>query len=650
MRYLSIDLETYSSKELKRTGVYPYAGSPDFEILLFGYAVDDEPIQVVDLANGGAIPDEIIEAITDSTIIKTAFNAAFERVCLSKYLGLSEYLSAESWQCTMVQALYLGLPASLDQAAKVLKVGAKLSEGKDLIKYFCTPCKPTAINGYRTRNRSYHDPEKWERFKQYNFRDVEVERQVRQMLVKFPVPDNEWRMWVLDQTINDRGILVDKELVEHAICCDEQHKAEATEEAILLTGLEKPSSVSQLKNWLYVKEGLETEKLTKDTVPELVKKTDSKTVKRVLELRQELAKTSVRKYTAIKNALCSDGKVRGLLQFYGARTGRWAGRIFQPQNLPRISLSNLELTAARNLLKSGQYEMLDTLFKSTPDVLSQLVRTVLIASEGQIFHVVDFNSIEALLLAYYAEEKWALDVFYAGGDIYAHTASRMYDKPVSTISKESPERARGKVGCLACGYQGGIGAIQKFVKSGEMTEDEMREIVYGWRDANPNIVKFWKQFDEAATEAIVARTTVKVTRGISFEFTRGMLFMHLPNGRRLSYPKTKIERHPVHGRDAISFEGINSVTKKWGTQFTYSGKLVENAIQAIARDCLAVAMERSEAAGYPILLTVHDELITQTADSFGSAKELAEIVTQPISWAPGLKLRASGDTTNYYCK
>ncbi len=483
-----------------------------------------------------------------------------------------------------------------------------------------------------------------------NHHDVEVERQVRNMLSRFPVPENEWRLWTLDQRINDRGVLVDSKLVDHAIHCDEQHKAKATEEAILLTGLDNPSSVYQLKNWLYVKEGIQAEKLTKDTVPELVKQTGSKTVKRVLELRRELAKTSVRKYTAMKNALCFDGKVRGLLQFYGARTGRWAGRIFQPQNLPRISLSNLDLTTARNLLKSGEYEMLDALYRSTPDVLSQLIRTVLIASEGQIFHVVDFNSIEALLLAYYAEENWALDVFYAGGDIYAYTASRMYDKPVSTITKESPERARGKVGCLACGYQGGIGAIQKFVKPGEMSEDEMREIVHGWRDANPNIVKFWKQFNESVTEAIAARTTVKVTNGISFEFSNGMLFMHLPSRRRLSYPKVKIEPHPVHGRDAISFEGINSVTKKWGKQFTYSGKLVENAIQAIARDCLAVAMERSEEAGYPILLTVHDELITLTAETFGSADNLAEIVTQPIAWAPGLKLRASGDSTDYYCK
>lgn len=650
MKVLSIDLETYSSAELKKTGVYPYAGSPNFEILLFGYAIDDDPVKVVDLASGEVIPDEIIAAITNPTIIKTAFNASFERVCLSKYLGLSDYLSADSWQCTMVHALYLGLPASLGQVAKVLQVGEKLSEGKELIKYFCTPCKPTAANGGRTRNLPYHAPDKWERFKQYNLRDVEVERQVRTMLSRFPVPQSEWQLWSLDQEINDRGILVDNKLVENAIHCDEQHKTRAMQEAIDLTGVDNPGSVHQLKNWLYVKDGLDVDKLTKETVPELIKKTGSESVKRVLELRQQLAKTSVRKYTAMKNALGQDRRVRGLLQFYGARTGRWSGRIFQPQNLPRITLPHIDLTTARNLLKSGQYEMVDWLFKSTPDVLSQLVRTVLIASEGHVFHVVDFNSIEALLLAYYAGENWALNVFYAGGDIYAHTASRMYNLPVQGITKESAERARGKLGCLACGYQGSIGAIQKFVKPGEMTEDEMKEIVYGWREANPNIVKFWRQFEEAAREAIATKTSVPVTKGIGFKVQSGMLFMDLPSGRRLTYPKVRIEPHPVHGREAICFEGINSVTKKWDKQFTYSGKLVENCIQAIARDCLAEAMHGAKAAGYPILLTVHDELITQTAESFGSANELAEIVTRPIEWAPGLKLRASGDSSSYYCK
>lgn len=650
MRILSIDLETYSSVELKRTGVYPYASSPDFAVLLFGYAWDNDPIRVVDLTQGEKIPPDVTEAIFDPGITKSAFNAAFERVCLSHHFGLTEFLTPDSWQCTMVHALYLGLPRSLDQVAKVLQVGEKLSEGKDLIKYFCCPCKATKVNGGRTRNMPWHNPEKWERFKQYNLRDVEVERQVRGKLIRFPVPEAEQLLWALDQRINDRGVLVDINLVRHAITCDEQHKAQATKEAVELTGLENPASVQQLKDWLLAEDGIKVDSLSKTTVPALLKQTESDTVKRVLELRQELAKTSVRKFTAVRTAVCRDGRVRGLLQFYGARTGRWAGRIFQPQNLPRISFSPQELGMARDLLASGDYEMIDLLFKSTPEVLSQLVRTILIASAGHILHVVDFSSIEALLLAYYAGEHWALDVFNAGGDIYAHTASRMYGKPAKEITKESPERARGKVGCLACGYGGGVKAIQKFVKPGEMTEEEMQEIVTGWREANPSIVRFWRQVEDAAKEAIAAKTRVPVTKGIGFEYSGGMLFMRLPSGRRLTYPRARMAPHPKFDWPAISFEGVNSLTKKWEQQFTYSGKLVENAIQAIARDCLAIAMPRVEAAGYEILLTVHDELITETAKGRGSVKELAQIVSQPISWAPGLLLRASGESSYFYAK
>lgn len=650
MRTLGIDLETYSSVELKKTGVYPYAGSPDFEILLLGYAVDDEPVKVVDLANGEAIPAEIVDAITDPGVLKAAFNAAFERICLSRHLGLSEFLSPDSWRCTMVHSSYLGLPNNLDQVAKVLKVSEKLAEGKDLIKYFCSPCKTTIANGGRARNQPHHSPEKWERFKLYNVRDVEVEREVRNKLSGHDVPREEHRLWALDQRINDRGVLVDTGLVEHAITCDEQHKARVMEEAITLTGLDNPGSVQQLKAWLLAAEGLEVDKLTKETVPMLLKQTGSESVRRVLQLRQELAKTSVRKYTAMRNAVNRDGRVRGLLQFYGARTGRWAGRIFQPQNLPRIFFSEKDLETARGLLKSGNYETLNLLFRSTPEALSQLVRTVLTASKGHVLHVVDYSSIEALLLAYYADEIWVLDVFKSGGDIYVHTAARMYDKPASTITKDSPERGRGKLGCLACGYGGGVGAIKKFVKPGEMTEEEMQDIVSGWRSANPNIVALWKQVEAAAREAIAAKTEISVGKGIGFDFKGGMLFMILPSGRRLAYPRTRIEPHPAHGGDTICFEGINSLTKKWERQFTYSGKLVENAIQAIARDCLAAAMPRVEAAGYQILLTVHDELITQTLEGQGSAKELAEIVTRPIAWAPRLTLRASGESSYYYCK
>lgn len=650
MRTLSVDIETFSNLELKKTGVYSYAGSPDFEILLFGYAWDDDSVEVVDLVNGDKIPNEVVDAIICGTAKISAFNAQFERVCLSRYFKVPGYLSPDSFTCTMVHSLYLGLPSSLDQTAKVLKVGEKIAEGKVLINYFCSPCKPTKVNVGRTRNLPQHDPEKWELFKEYNRRDVEVEREVRKKLSRFSVPESERRLWVLDQQINDRGILVDVDLVQHAIACDEQHKARTMEEAIALTGLDNPGSVQQLKAWLMDVDGLEVAFLNKASVPELLKQTESDTVKRVLELRQELAKTSVRKYAAMKNALCDDGRVRGLLQFYGARTGRWAGRIFQPQNLPRIVFSQSDLSMSRQLLKLGQYETLDMLYRSVPEVLSQLVRTILVAAENHIFHVVDFSSIEALLLAYYAGEQWALEVFNAGGDIYIHTASRMYDLPVAAITKDSAERARGKVGCLACGYQGSIGAIQKFVKPGEMTEEEMRDIVSGWREANPHIVAFWKRMEDAAREAIQFRTRVPVDKGIGFECKDGMLFMQLPSGRKLSYPSAKLEPHPTFNSDAISFQGMNNVTKKWERQFTYSGKLVENAIQAIARDCLAHAMYQAEAAGYPILLTVHDELITQTAADFGSVKELASIVTCPIPWAPGLKLRASGDSTHYYCK
>ncbi len=643
MTTLRIDLETYSSVDLKTSGVYAYVDSPDFEILLFGYAFDDDPVKIIDLLDFEDIPDHVQAALTDPAITKQAFNAAFERTCLAKHLGRP--MDPKQWRCTAIHALYLGLPNYLGGVAKVLNLEAqKDTAGTNLIKYFSVPCKPTKTNGQRTRNYPHHAPEKWEQYKAYCVQDVVVERDISKVLDKHPVPDSEWRLWALDQQINDRGVRLDPILVENAITCDAQYKRKLMAEAVELTGLDNPNSGAQIKAWLLEAEGIEVESLTKDTVPLLLDQAESDTTKRVLELRQELSKTSVKKYQAMERAICGDGRVRGLLQFYGAgRTGRWAGRLVQVQNLPRNYLK--DLATARQLILEGNYELLEMLFGSVSDVLSQMIRTAFIPSDGNTFRVSDFSAIEARVIAWLADEQWRLDVFATHGKIYEASAAQMFKIPIELVSKD--DRQRGKVAELALGYGGGpnalitMGALDKGIR-----EDELQPLVDAWRKASRMIVKLWKDTERAAIAAVeTPGRTVKLHHGISFQYTGGTLFCRLPSGRKLAYFNPRLEEG-TYGKQ-LSYEGVND-KKQWARLRTYGGKLVENIVQAVARDCLAESMLRLDDAGYQIAMHVHDEVIDDS--SFGSLDEMCSIMGQPISWAPGLPLRADGFETEFYKK
>ncbi|CAM4183136.1 DNA polymerase [Paenibacillus alkaliterrae] len=573
MTTLIIDIETYSSVDLIKCGVYKYVDSPDFEILLFGYTFDDDPVHVVDLLDFETLPDNVYDALTDPAVTKTAFNANFERTCIAKWFHMP--MEPEQWRCTAVHALYLGLPNYLDGVAKVLGLEAqKDTAGKNLIKYFSLPCKPTKANGGRTRNYPHHDPIKWLSYKAYCGQDVVVERDISQVLEQHPIPDSEHRLWALDQKINDRGVRLDPQLVTHAIACDEQYKEKLMAEAVELTGLDNPNSGPQIKAWLLEAEGLEVDSLTKDTVPLLLDQVESNTAKRVLELRQELSKTSVKKYQAMERAICSDSRVRGLLQFYGAgRTGRWAGRLVQVQNLPRNYLSDLGL--ARQLLIEGNYELLELLFASVPDVLSQLIRTTFVPSDGNTFGVADFSAIEARVIAWLAGEQWRLDVFATHGKIYEASAAQMFKIPLDEVTKD--DRQRGKVAELALGYQGGpnalitMGALDKGLK-----EEELQPLVDAWREANPAIKRFWYAVGDAAVKAVEEQRTVKLNHGISFIYTPGTLFCQLPSGRRLAYFKPRLE-DGSYGKKQLSYEGVND-KKQWVRLRTYGGKLVENCL------------------------------------------------------------------------
>jgi len=653
MTILSLDLETYSNADISATGAYRYVDDSNFQILLLAYAFDDDPVQVVDLAQGEHIPIEIVEAIHDTTIMKAAFNANFERLCFSRYLNYEDgYLSPEGWYCTMVQALNLGLPGSLKSVGEVLGLAEdkkKLATGKALIKYFCCPCKPTKVNGGRIRNLPEHAPEKWELFKEYNGQDVEAERAIRKKIEFFKQPIEERQLWCLDQQINDRGVKIDLDLVNNAIACDEQHKTRTFAESVQLTGLDNPNSGAQLKDWLRTAAGIDVTSLTKDTVPGIIEQTDNETVKRVLGLRQELSKTSVKKYAAMQNALCQDGRVRGLLQFYGAnRTGRWAGRLVQVQNLPQNHLPDLDV--ARNILKSGDYDWLEFLYGDVQSVLSQLIRTAFTPADGHRFMVADFSAIEARVIAWMAGEQWRLEVFATHGKIYEASAATMFHVPVESIDKHSPLRQKGKVAELALGYQGGPKAMERMgaLKMG-LNEDELQPIVTAWRKANPAIVKLWKNVEEAAIKAITKRTRVEVTKGLSYEYARGLLLAHLPSGRCLAYCKPRLEANKF-GREAIHYDGMNQETKQWTKLSTYGGKLVENAVQAIARDCLRDAMIRLDDAGYKTVMHVHDEVIADMPDDVGSLDDMYDIMGQPVKWAPGLLLKADGFEHGYYRK
>ena len=659
IKTLSLDLETYSSVSLKKAGVYPYAESPDFEILLFGYSVNGGPVQVVDIACGEQIPAPVLSALTDDTVIKWAFNASFERICLSYWLqrhhpehfknysipedSVRNYLNPEAWRCSMVWSAYMGLPLSLEGAGAVLRLDdQKLSEGKDLIRYFCVPCAPTKSNGGRTRNLPEHAPDKWALFKKYNQRDVEVEMAIQQKLRRYPVPDFVWEEYHLDQEINDRGIAIDMDIVENAICLDERSKAELSDKMKSCTSLENPNSVIQLKTWLS-EHGMKTDTLGKKAVTAMIKDAPAD-LRKVLELRLQLSKSSVKKYTAMQDTLCADGRARGMFQFYGAnRSGRWAGRHIQLQNLHQNHLTDLE--EARSLVKAGDYDALQLLYEDIPDTLSQLIRTAFIPKEGYKFIVSDFSAIEARVLSFLAGETWRMEVFETGGDIYCASASQMFHVPVEKHGRNAHLRQKGKIAELALGYGGSIGAL-KAMGALEMglQEEELQPLVASWRESNPKIVQFWWDVDRAAKEAIQLRTET-VTHGIRFIYQSAMLFIELPSGRRLSYVKPRMGENRFGG-ESITYEGTGG-TKKWERIESYGPKIVENITQAISRDILAYAMKTLSHCF--IVAHVHDELIIECPQAV-SLEAICDQMGRTPPWIEGLALRADGYETMFYKK
>jgi DNA polymerase len=663
MKTLSIDIETYSGYDLSKCGVYKYAESPDFEILLFGYSVDNGDVQVIDLAAGEHLPPEIINALTDDNVQKWAFNANFERVCLSRYLsdmdisldpfadnhhsaeilGKAKYLNPASWRCAMVWSAYMGLPLSLEGAGAVLGLEKqKLTEGKDLIRYFCSPCKPTATNGQRTRNLPEHASDKWEAFKAYNRRDVETELSIHEWLSKFPVPDTVWEEYAHDQEINDRGVALDMALVRNAIRADARSRTELTRLMKELTDLDNPNSVQQMKQWL-ADNGMETDSLGKKVVTELLKDAPEPLGK-VLSLRQQLAKSSIKKYQTMENAICADGRARGMFQFYGAnRTGRWAGRLIQMQNLPQNHLSDLE--DARWLVHDGDFAALELLYENIPDVLSQLIRTAFVPKDGYKLIVADFSAIEARVIAWLAGERWRNDVFATHGKIYEASASQMFHVPIEEVTKGSPLRQKGKIAELALGYGGSVGAL-KAMGALEMglSEDELRPLVSAWRSANPNIVRFWWDVDRAAMKAVRDRTMTE-THGIRFGYQSGMLFITLPSGRRLSYVKPRIGTNQF-GSDCVTYEGVGG-TKKWERIESYGPKFVENIVQAISRDILSFAMQTLRHCS--IVMHIHDEVVIEAGPEM-SAEILCQQMSRTPPWAEGLLLIADGFDCSSYKK
>ena len=643
-RILGIDIETFSDVDLIKSGVYAYADSPAFEVLLFAYCFDGGETRVIDLAQGEELPGEVAEAVFDGSVVKTAFNANFERTCLSKYFG--RYLPPDSWHCSAVQAAVLALPRSLEDVGAVLGLDErKMKEGKELIRYFCVPCKPTKANGGRRRNLPCHAPEKWEVFKSYCVRDVDVEKAIRRKLGKFPIPEREMDVYRLDQRINDRGVLVDMGLVRQAVRCERLHKEVVTGRAYELTGLENPNSVAQLKGWLG-ENGVEAESLSKKVVAEMIEGADGE-VEELLRLRLLMAKTSVKKYEAMERSVCSDGRVHGLLQFYGAnRTGRWAGRLVQVQNLPQNHLPDLEL--ARRLVREGRFEDVELFYGSTPEVLSELIRTAFVPEEGCRFVVADFSAIEARVLAWLAGETWRLEVFSSHGKIYEASAAAMFHVPVEEVTKGSPLRQKGKIAELGLGYGGAAGAlISMGALDMGLSEEELPSLVAVWRRANPHITQFWWDVDKAAVEAVVKRTRTRAGR-IAFEYRSGILFVMLPSGRRLAYVKPRMGVNRF-GREGLTYEGILE-NKKWGRIETYGPKLVENIVQGTARDLLAEAMLRVEKKGYPIVMHCHDEIIAEVPEGIGSVEEMCGVMAVCPSWAEGLPLRADGYECGFYQK
>lgn len=654
MRTLAIDVETYCDLDIKEVGAYRYCSDSSFEIILFAYAFDDEPVQIVDLANGEDVPHEVREAIVNPEVLKTAFNANFERNAIRKEATLGYICFPEYWECTMIKSLVLGLPGSLDMVGKALNFPEdkqKMKEGKALIQFFCKPCKPTKANGKRTRNLPEHAPEKWELFKTYCKQDVEVERNIRKKLNKYKIVEKEKRLWDLDQAINDRGINLDVDLAHAAIACDEEFNDRCMNEARELTGLDNPNSPTQLKKWIGEKIGYEVGSLNKDLMPTLIadaRERGHAEVERALELRQLMSKTSVKKYKTMISARCNDGRVRGLLQFYGAsRTGRWAGRLVQVQNLPQNHLEDLD--DARRYLKDKDFEAIEFLYDSVSDTLSQLIRTAFIPSKGCRFMVADFSAIEARVIAWYAKENWRLEVFKNGGDIYCASASKMFGVPVVKHGVNGELRQKGKIAELALGYGGAGGAIRAFDKAGSIPDEELPKLVSDWRKASPHIVNFWWDVDKAAKKAIREKTVVTLQYGLSFIYDTGVLFIQLPSGRRLAYVRPKIEPGK-YDKDIITYDGMEQTKHTWTRLETYGPKLVENIVQATARDCLGEIMFRAENNGYPIVMHVHDEIICDVPKDYGTLKELNSFFSEPIDWAPGLPLIADGYECEYYKK
>ena len=641
MNSIEIDIETYSDVDLSKCGVYKYSSSPNFEILLFGFSVDGGEVEVVDVACGEEIPADILAALSDESVIKWAFNAMFERVCLSNYLG--EWLEPESWKCSMVWSATLGLPLSLENVGAVLGLEKqKLSEGKDLIRYFCVPCKPTKTNGGRTRNLPEHDREKWERFKEYNFRDVEAEMQIQQRLAKFPVLDFVWEEYWQDQEINDRGIGVDMEMVARAIAMDGRSKSELSTAMQELTELENPNSVQQMKQWLS-ENGMETDSLDKKAVAELLK-TAPEPLGEALALRQQLAKSSVKKYQAMENAVCADSRAHGMFQFYGAnRTGRYSGRIIQLQNLPQNHIP--DLAQARELVKAGDFDALAILYEDIPDTLSQLIRTAFVPQDGRKFIVADFSAIEARVIAWIAGERWRLRVFEGGGDIYCASASQMFHVPVEKHGVNGHLRQKGKIAELALGYGGSVGALISMgaLEMG-LAEEELQPLVSAWRDSNPSITEFWWAVDRAVKECIKKRVPTE-THGIRFDYQSGMLFITLFSGRRLAYVKPRIGENRFGG-ESVTYMGVGG-TKKWERLESYGPKFVENIVQAVSRDILCYAMRTLRNCA--IVATVHDEIIIE-ADRSMSLPAVCEQMGRTPPWAKGLLLRADGYECDFYQK
>lgn len=656
---LEIDIESFSSVDLKKCGVYKYAESPDFEILLFGVSVDGGEVTVYDLASGDTVPEEIIKALSDDSVIKWAYNASFERVCLSVWLRrnypqhfssysieedtVRNYLDPSSWRCSLVWGAYMGLPLSLEGIGKVLKLeNQKMAEGKALIRYFCVPCKPTKANGGRTRNLPEHDPVKWSTFIAYNKRDVETEMAIQQKLSKFPVPDFLWEEYHLDQEINDRGIQLDMVLVEQAIAIDERSREELSAKMRQLTALENPNSVQQMKEWL-TKHGLEVDSLDKKAVKELLK-TAPPELAEVLELRRQLAKSSVKKYQAMQNAVCADGRARGMFQFYGAnRSGRWAGRLIQLQNLPQNHMAHLE--DSRNLVRSGDYALLSALYDSVPEVLSELIRTAFVPRDGYKFIVSDFSAIEARVLSFLAGESWRLKVFAENGDIYCASASAMFHVPVEKHGQNAHLRQKGKIAELALGYGGSVGALKSMgaLEMG-LAEEELQPLVDAWRTSNPNIVQLWWDVDNAVKTTVRQRLDTE-THGIRFRYRSGMLFIILPSGRQLCYVKPKMGTNKFGG-DSVTYEGVGS-TKKWERIESYGPKFVENIVQAVSRDILMYAIRTLSHCF--IVGHVHDELIIECSMGV-SLDAVCEQMGRTPPWIKGLNLRADGYETMFYKK